>query len=112
MFSFDVFEPGRSVKEISLAFLMHNVLSIIMIILLVIAWRKEIVGEVSYLGAGLLYVGFVIYNITNSGLPWYIAITWSITIAGPAFIIGILFLINCRKRRENIVRKFENNKHE
>lgn len=111
MFSFDVIEPGRSVREIALAFLMHNIPSIVLIILLVIAWRKEIVGAVSYFGAGLMYVGFVIYNVINSRLPWYIGITWSITIAGPAFIIGILFLINWRKRKDDMVKKFDNNKY-
>lgn len=109
MFSFDVFESGRSAGEIALAFLMHNIPSIILIILLVIAWKKEIVGAVTYLGAGLLYVGLVIYNVTNSGLPWYIGISWNITIAGPAFIIGILFLINWRNRKENTVKKFDKN---
>jgi peptidoglycan/LPS O-acetylase OafA/YrhL len=105
MFSFDVFEPGRSGGEIALGLLMHNIPSIILIILLAIAWRKEIVGVASYFGAGLLYVGFVIYQVTNSGLPWYTAITWSITIAVPAFVIGILFFINWRKRRENTGKK-------
>lgn len=100
MFSFDVFEPGRSVGEIALGLLMHNIPSIILIILLIIAWRKEIAGAISYFGAGLLYVGFVIYQAINSGLPWHTAITWNITIAVPAFVIGILFLINWRKRRE------------
>jgi hypothetical protein len=95
-----VFEPGMSAGEVALGLLMHNIPSIILIILLVIAWRKEIVGAVSYFGAGLLYIGFVTFSVVNSGLPWYIAITWSITIAGPAFIIGVLFLINWIKRKE------------
>lgn len=100
IFSFDVFEPGKSIGEILLGLLMHNIPSIILIVLLIIAWKKEIVGAVSYFGAGLLYIGFVVFNIVNSDLPWYVAITWSITIAGPAFIIGVLFLINWKKRKE------------
>lgn len=100
IFSFDVFEPGKGIGEILLGLLMHNIPSIILIVLLIIAWKKEIVGAVSYFGAGLLYIGFVVFNIVNSDLPWYVAITWSITIAGPAFIIGVLFLINWKKRKE------------
>lgn len=100
LFSLDVFEPGKSAGEVVLALLMHNIPSIIMIVLLVIAWRKEIVGAVSYFGAGLLYIGLVTFRVINSELQWYLAITWSLTIAGPAFIIGVLFLINWKKRNE------------
>lgn len=100
LFSLDVFEPGKSIEEILLGLLMHNIPSIIMIILLVIAWRKEIVGAVSYFGAGLLYIGLVTFRVINSELQWYLAITWSLTIAGPAFLIGVLFLINWIKRNE------------
>lgn len=105
LFSLDVFEPGMSAGETALGLLMHNIPSIIMIILLVIAWRKEIIGAVSYFGAGLLYIGFVVFSVINSGLQWYLAITWSITIAGPAFIIGILFLINWKKETKRIKTK-------
>jgi len=100
LFSLDVFEPGMSAGEIMLGLLMHNIPSIIMAVLLVIAWKKEIVGAVGYFGAGLLYNGIVIFNIVNSGLQWYLAISWSLIIAGPLFIIGILFLINWKKRNE------------
>jgi len=99
LFSLDVFEPGMSAGEIMLGLLMHNIPSIIMAVLLVIAWKKEIVGAVGYFGAGLLYNGIVIFNIVNSGLQWYLAISWSLIIAGPLFIIGILFLINWKKKK-------------
>ncbi len=100
LFSLDVFEPGMSAGEIMLGLLIHNIPSIIMVVLLVIAWKKEIVGAVGYFGAGLLYIGIVIFNIVNSGLQWYLSISWSLIIAGPLFIIGILFLINWKKRNE------------
>ena len=104
MFSFDVFEPGSSVGEIALGLLVHNIPSIILIILLIIAWRKDIVGAVTYLGASLLYVGLVIDQVANSGLPWFTAITRSIPLAVPAFVTGILFLISWRNRREKAVK--------
>ena len=66
LFSLDVFEPGMSAGEIALGLFMHNIPSIIMIVLLVIAWRKEIVGAVSYFCAGLFYIGFLIFSAVNS----------------------------------------------
>ncbi|NLB80976.1 MAG: hypothetical protein GX800_05070 [Clostridiaceae bacterium] len=103
LFSLDVFELGKNAGEILIGLLMHNIPSIIMIVLLIIAWRKEIVGAVSYFVAGLLYIVFVAFSAVNSELQWYIAITWSLTIAGPAFIIGVLFLINWKKRNKMIL---------
>lgn len=100
LFSLDVFEPGMSAGEITLGLFMHNIPSIIMIVLLVIAWRKEIVGAVSYFCAGLFYIGLLIFGAVNSGLQWHLVISWSTIIAGPAFIIGVLFLINWKKRKQ------------
>lgn len=102
LFSLDVFQPGMSAKQIALGLLMHNVPSIIMIILLVIAWKKEIVGVATYFGVGLLYIGYVTFGVVNSKLQWYLAITWIMAIAGPALIIGTLFLINWKiKQRKS-----------
>ena len=100
LFSLDVYKPGMRVEDVALGLFMHNIPTLIMVVLLVIAWRREIVGAVSFIGAGLLYSGFVVFNVVNSELPWYIAITWALTIAGPAFLIGILYLINWKKRKD------------
>ena len=99
LFSLDVFEPGKGIGELLLGLFMHNIPSIIMAVLLAIAWRKDIVGAVSYFGAGLLYIGLVAFSAISSGFPWYLAITRSLPIAGPAFIIGALFLINWKNRK-------------
>lgn len=100
LFSLDVFEPGMSAGEVALGLFMHNIPSIIMIVLLVIAWRKEIVGAVGYFCAGLLYIGFLIFNAVNSGLQWHLVILWIIIIAVPALLIGILFFINWEKIKQ------------
>lgn len=104
LFSLDVYQPGMSAGDVALGLFMHNIPSLVMIVLLVIAWRREIVGAVGFIGAGLFYVGLVVFNVVNSQLPWYIAITWVLTISGPAFLIGILYLINWRKRNYNKVK--------
>jgi hypothetical protein len=65
IFSFDVFEPGKGIGEILLGLFMHNIPSIIMAVLLAIAWKKKIVGAVSYFSAGLLYIGLVVFSVVN-----------------------------------------------
>lgn len=103
MFSLDVFQPGLSGKDIAIGLFMHNIPSMVLVALLVIAWRREIVGAVAFIGAGLLYIGLTVFNSFNTGLPWYIAVSWSLTLGGPALIIGFLFLLNWKKRKNNNV---------
>ena len=96
LFSLDVITPESSLKEIIVGLIMHNIPVFIMIIVLVIAWKHEIVGAIAFLLAGLIYVVFT----TRSGLDWRIALSWSMTIAGPAFLIGGLFLVNWLRKRQ------------
>jgi len=94
LFSLDVFEPGLTVKEIAIGLLMHNIPAIILIVLLVVAWRHEIVGAISFFGAGIFYITMVSLSALNSGLEWHLALMWSLNIALPAIIIGVLFLVS------------------
>jgi hypothetical protein len=73
---------------------MHNIPVLILLIVLLIAWKYEIVGGIAFILAGLAYI---ISTLTR--VPWYIVISWSMIIAGPAFFIGILFLVNWFKKK-------------
>lgn len=43
---------------------------------------------------------YLIFALNRQDIfPWYLAITRSLPIAGPAFIIGALFLINWKNRK-------------
>lgn len=95
MFSLDVFSPELSLWQIIIGLFMHNIPTFIMIIILIVSWKHEIVAGVAFLLAGFLYIFMAIFN----GVPWYMVLSWSITIAGPAFLIGILFLVNWFKKR-------------
>ena len=100
LFSLDIVQPGVSAGEIALGLLFHNIPSLILLILLVIAWKKEIVGAISYLCLGLLYLGLLVSGIINSGTPWYLVLSWGMLIAGPAFVISILFFINWKNKKQ------------
>jgi hypothetical protein len=95
LFSLDVFEAGASTREILTGLFLHNIPSIILMIVLIIAWKYEIVGAVAFILAGLFYIAL---NIRNA-VPMPMALTWSLTLSGPAFLIGILFLMNWRNKK-------------
>ena len=100
LMSLDVFSPGLSIGQIALGLFMHNIPVFILIIVLVISWKYEWVGGVIFILAGLLYTGTIVIRVIMSNpVEWYM-LSWSLIIAGPAFFIGILFLINWFKKRK------------
>lgn len=94
LFSIDVFEEGGTIWDIAVKLFMHNIPALILLIVLIITWKYEIVGGIVFILAGLVYVIIVALH-----QPWYIMLSWSLQIAGPAFFIGILFVINWFKKK-------------
>lgn len=94
IFSLDVISPGISPGQIMIGLLMHNIPVFVLLIILIISWKYEIVGGIAFLLAGLLYV----FLTFKGEAPWYLVLSWSL-IAGPAFLIGILFLIGWIRKR-------------
>lgn len=91
IFSFDVIEPGLSLGQIVLGLFMHNIPGIILLVVLIISWKYEIVGGIAYLLAGCMYITLNIITSYKSGFQDF---AWSLIIAIPTFMIGILFLMN------------------
>jgi hypothetical protein len=96
MFSLDVFEPGLTIWQIIVALFMHNLPTLFLLIILIISWKHEIVGGIVFILAGLLYI---LMLAMNPNFEWYM-LYWAVTIAGPAFLVGILFFINWFKKKK------------
>ena len=94
LMSLDIFSLELSFWQIILGLFMHNIPAFILLIVLLISWKYEIVGGIAFILAGLLYI---ILNLMKS-FELYI-LPWILMIAGPAFFIGILFLINWFKKK-------------
>jgi hypothetical protein len=97
LFSLDVFTPGLTISEMIFALLMHNIPTLVLAVILLVSWKFEIVGAVCFILAGMAYMVFVF----TSEIPWYIGFNWSLTIAGPAFLVGILFLLNWIQKQKH-----------
>jgi len=63
LFSLDVFEMEASPLELLAGFLMHNIPSIAMIVLLIFAWKRPAVGFVAFLVAAALFTVFFVRDI-------------------------------------------------
>ena len=97
LMSLDVFSPGLSIGQILVGLLMHNIPVFILAIILWISWKYEIVGGIGFILAGILYITAILTN--NDKFEWYL-LSWAIQFAGIAFFIGILFLVNWKKKRK------------
>jgi len=99
LFSLDVFGEGYGFWGTAVAFLMHNIPALILLVILIISWKREIIAGSVFVLAGLLYVALILSHIFDESFKWYM-ISWMITIAGPSILVGVLFIICWLKRKK------------
>ena len=87
LFSFDVFGQEAGLWKSLIAFLIHNIPTIVIIAILVLSWKWSWIGGISYIAFGVIY------------LLWLSNNTKYIIIYLPLFIIGILFLLDWSLRK-------------
>jgi len=63
LFSLDVFEMDGSPLELLGGFLIHNIPAIVMIILLILAWKRPVIGFVAFLIAAVAFAVFTVRDI-------------------------------------------------
>jgi hypothetical protein len=91
VFALDVFGQGYGFWKTILALSMHMIPTAIIILFLAISWRWEWVGGVLYIALGILYI-----VMFRGRFPWSVYVVMS----GPLFLVGILFLIYWRYKKE------------
>jgi hypothetical protein len=90
LFALDVFGEGLGVWRTAIALVMHLMPVFVLLLALALAWRWEWVGAVTFSAAAALYMWWAGWNHRY----------WWPGIAGPAVVIGVLFLVNWIKRDE------------
>jgi hypothetical protein len=77
---------------------MHNIPSIILLVVLLISWKHELFGAVSFILFGIFYIIRLTINRTFETSH----IFGIILIAGPAILIGALLLIAWLKKTKRL----------
>lgn len=90
MLSFDVFFESDSFGDMLIGFFMHNIPTLVFIVVLYFSWRRPAVGGIFYILAGAFYLGLM----RNSEDSFIQSLLFSMALAGPVFITGILYLID------------------
>lgn len=97
MFSLDIFDGNYGFWGTIVGLFMHNIPVFILIALLVFSWKREWLGGLVFILAGLF---LILSSALKNNFEWYM-ISYSFIIAGPAFLIGILFLINWQQKKKH-----------
>lgn len=90
LFALDVFGQGYGFLETIIALIMHLLPTFLIILMLLIAWKFEIIGGLMFILLGLIYIS------KSYGEAEFLAL---LIMAGPLLLIGILFII-CRFSRK------------
>jgi hypothetical protein len=100
MFSLDVFDMDLGIWGTVAGLFMHNIPTFILLAVVILSWKREIVGGVAFILAGIAYIGVLLKTILeNQPHQWYM-LSWSLIIAGPAFLIGILFIVGWYEKKK------------
>lgn len=84
IFSIDCFEGGVA-KDILICFVMHNIPALILLGVLIIAWKWELIGGILFVIA-FFTAGIFFKSFTSN--------TASLIVIAPFLLIGILFIVN------------------
>ena len=96
LFSLDIFGNGYTFWETVVGLFMHNLPVFILALLLWLSWKREWIGALTFILAGIAYIISLFFR---NQFEWYM-ISWSLTIAAPAFAVGVLFWMNWIRRKK------------
>ncbi len=85
LFALDVFSEGYGFWETVIALLIHLVPTAIILVVLVVSWRREWVGAIAFNALAVLYI-----VMSRGQFNWSIYVIMS----GPLSFVGFLFLLN------------------
>jgi len=102
LFALDAFAPEKTFLQQMGDFLIHLVPSLILIALLILAWKKELIGGIIFMLLGFILSPFI-FNMNyanNQSIGTSLIIILAITF--PFILVGALFLIsyNLKKKQQ------------
>ncbi|MFC1615679.1 hypothetical protein ACFL21_00935 [Patescibacteria group bacterium] len=92
LLALDVFAEDYSIVEMIIGFIMHMLPSFALIAILILSWKKELIGGIAYLILGTF---FTIFFHTYEELIGFLLIS------APVFITGFLFILSHKKHKSS-----------
>jgi hypothetical protein len=89
-FAFDAFTQGREASDNLLNLLIHLIPTGLVLAALIVSWNHEWIGGLAFLGLAVAYAVFYARG----------RVDWILAISGPLVLVGVLFLIDWKFRRQ------------
>ena len=99
MFAFDVFGSGLSLVQQIKDFLIHMIPSFVLLIVLLIAWKKEMLGGIIFCLIGLSITPFVFMMNFRMNQSIWMSLGVISTVTLPFVLVGILFIVGHLKNK-------------
>jgi hypothetical protein len=90
LFALDVFEESKGVLDTLMALTLHLVPTFLILLLLVFAWKRELIGAIAFSVMAIAYVVIM----WGRGFPW---VTY-VVISGAFLLNATLFFFSWRQR--------------
>lgn len=102
MFALDAFDSEKTIWQQIGDFLMHLIPSFVLTILLIIAWKKELIGGTIFTLVGLGFTPVVFMHNYNMNHSLWMSLLIVVMITIPFVIVGILFIVSYRMKKKNL----------
>jgi len=102
MFALDTFQPDKTIWQQIGDFIMHLTPSFILLIFLIVAWKRELVGGVIFTLIGIFLTPFIFkmnYNMNHS-VSTSLGVIAAITF--PFIVVGVLFILSHYLKKSKI----------
>lgn len=97
LFSFDVFDGTDPIWKKLLGLLIHNIPALIMVAVLIIAWKWELIGGILYFA---LFLAGCFFFRSFAGNPG------ALVVISPLLIAGVLFILDYARTKKRASLKY------
>lgn len=102
-FALDTFTPGLTIWQQLGSFLLHMLPSFLLVIFLIIAWHKQLIGGILFILIGLISSPVIyLHNLNVNHFTASQCLTIVSLICVPFMVIGLLFLFSHHQKRKQV----------
>ncbi len=102
MFALDAFQAEMSVTDQIKAFLIHLTPSFVLVLILLFAWKRDLIGGIFFILIGLLSMPWIYKHNFSMNHSVLMSIKIVLLLAGPFILVGGLFFYNYWRTRKRI----------
>lgn len=101
IFALDAFNPEKTMWQQIGDFLMHLIPSFVLTILLIIAWKWELIGGILFTLIGLGFSPFIFTHNYSMNQSVWMSLMIILVITIPFVIVGILFIVSHKMKKKD-----------